>query len=84
MTTRVLYRVSPDGKRELVRGAVLGDLDQRALRSSVEAAGKQLWVANYFGDVPQTVLAPALLLDDATVRRANETNDKLPFYPPPE
>jgi hypothetical protein len=84
MTPRVLYRVSPDGKRELVRGAVLGDLDQRALRSSVEAAGKQLWVANYFGDVPQTVLAPALLLDDATVRRANETNDKLPFYPPPE
>ena len=84
MTPRVLYRVSPDGKRELVRGAVLGDLDQRALRSSVEAAGKELWVANYFGDVPQTVLAPALLLDDVTVRRANETNDKLPFYPPPE
>ena len=80
----MLYRVSPDGKRELVRGAVLGDLDQRALRSSVEAAGKELWVANYFGDVPQTVLAPALLLDDVTVRRANETNDKLPFYPPPE
>jgi predicted Zn-dependent protease len=84
MTPRVLYRVSPDGKRELVRGAVLGDLDQRALRSSVEAAGNQLWVANYFGDVPQTVLAPALLLDDVTIRRANETNDKLPFYPPPE
>jgi hypothetical protein len=48
------------------------------------AAGKNLWVANYFADVPQTVLAPALLLDDATVRRANEKNDKLPFYPPPE
>jgi hypothetical protein len=45
-----------------VRGAVLDDLDQRALRSSVEAAGKDLFVANYFGDVPETVLAPALLL----------------------
>jgi hypothetical protein len=61
----------------------LSDIDQRALRSSVAAAGKNLWVANYFGDVPQTVLAPALLLDDATVRRANEKNEKLPFYPPP-
>jgi TldD protein len=83
-TPRLLFRVNVDGTRELVRGAVLDDVDQRALRSSVEAAGKDLWVANYYGDVPQTVLAPALLLDDATVRRANETNEKLPFYPPPE
>jgi hypothetical protein len=84
LTPRLLYRVSADGKRELVRGAVLDDIDQRALRSSIAAAGKDLFVANYFGDVPQTVLAPALLLGDATVRRANEKNEKLPFYPPPE
>jgi predicted Zn-dependent protease len=84
LTPRLLYRVAPDGKRELVRGATLDDLDQRALRSGVAAAGKQLWVANYFGEVPETVLAPALLLDDITIRRANEKNDKLPFYPPPE
>jgi len=81
---RLLYRVSPDGKRELVRGAELDDLDQRALRSSVEAAGKDLFVANFFGDVPETVLAPALLLDDVTIKRANEKNEKLPFYPPPQ
>ena len=84
LTPRLLYRVSPDGKRELVRGAVLDDIDERALRSSIEAAGKDLWVANYFGDPPATVLAPALLFDDATVRRANEKNEKLPFYPPPD
>ncbi len=81
---RLLYRVTPDGKRELVRGADLADIDDRALRSSIEAAGKDLWVANSFGDPPVTVLAPALLFDDATVRRANEKNEKLPFYPPPE
>jgi hypothetical protein len=81
---RLLYRISLDGKRELVRGAVLDDLDQRALRSSVVAAGSRLWVANIFGEVPFTVLAPALLVDDATIRRANEKNDKLPFYPPPD
>jgi hypothetical protein len=88
LTPRLLYRVTPDGtpagKRELVRGAKLSDLDQRALRSNVEAAGKDLFVANYYGDPPQTVLAPALLMDDVTIRRANEKNEKLPFYPPPE
>ena len=83
-TPRLLFRVSPDGKRELVRGAVLADIDERALRSSIEAAGKDLWVANFFGDPPVTILAPALLFDDATVRRANAKNDKLPFYPPPD
>jgi len=88
LTPRLLYRVTPDGtpagKRELVRGAKLSDLDQRALRSNVEAAGKDMYVANYYGDPPQTVLAPALLMDDVTIRRANEKNEKLPFYPPPE
>jgi predicted Zn-dependent protease len=81
---RLLYRVTADGKRQLVRGAELDDIDLRALRSSVDAAGKDLFVANSFGDVPQTVIAPALLFDDATVKRANEKNDKLPFYPPPD
>jgi TldD protein len=84
----LLYRVSVDGaspgKLELVRGAVLDEVDQRALRSSIVAAGKELWAANYYGDIPTSVLAPALLFDDAAVKRANEKNDRLPFYPPPE
>jgi predicted Zn-dependent protease len=84
LTPRLLYRVTPDGKRELVRGAEISDLDLRALRSGVEAAGKNLWVANSLGEIPETVLAPALLIDDVTIRRANKKNDKLPFYPPPE
>jgi predicted Zn-dependent protease len=87
-TPRLLYRVSPDGspagKRELVRGATIADLDQRALRSGIEAAGKDLFVANYIGEVPETVLAPALLMSEVTIRRANEKNEKLPFYPAPK
>jgi len=84
LTPRLLYRVSLDGQRTLMRGAVLDDIDDRALRSSIDSAGKDLWLANDFGDPPVTVLAPALLFDDATIRRANEKNEKLPFYPPPE
>jgi TldD protein len=81
---RLLYKVTPDGKRTLVRGARLEDLDLRALRSGIVAAGKELSIDNQVGGVPETVLAPALLFDDITVRRANEKNDKLPYYPPPE
>ena len=85
LSPHVLYRVSvADGKRELVRGAALADLDQRALRSGIEAAGSNLYVSNRLGDVPETVLAPALLLSDVTVKRANEKNNKLPYYPPPD
>ncbi len=84
LTPRLLYRISAAGTRQLVRGAVLDDLDQRALRSGIVAAGNSLFVANYPLAVPQTVLAPALLFDDITIRRANEKNDKLPYYPPPE
>ena len=84
LNPRLLYRIDRDGKRELVRGARLADLDQRALRSGIEAAGRDLWVANYESDIPETVIAPALLLDDVTIRRANDKNEKLPFYPPPE
>jgi hypothetical protein len=51
----------------------------------VVAAGKNLWGCKiYFGNVSETLLAPALLADNVTVKRANEKNDKLPFYPPPE
>ncbi|MDR3739545.1 MAG: metallopeptidase TldD-related protein [Terracidiphilus sp.] len=84
VTPRLVYRITPDGKRELVRGATLADLDLRALRSSVNAAGNTLWLDNLAGDIPESVLAPALLFDDLTLKKANEKNDKLPFYPAPE
>jgi hypothetical protein len=62
----------------------LQDLDLRTLRSGIVAAGKDPFANNQVGLLPETVLAPALLFDDITVKRANEKNDKLPYYPPPE
>jgi predicted Zn-dependent protease len=85
LVPRLIYKLAPDGARTLVRGAALDDLDQRALRSSIAAAGKDLFVSNSLqADAPQTTLAPVLLFEDLTVKRANEKNDRLPFYPPPE
>jgi predicted Zn-dependent protease len=80
---RVLYRISPDGKRTLVRGAAFDDLDQRALRSDIVAAGGKPWVAQSIAPVPQTAIVPSILFDDITVKRANQEQQKLPYYPPP-
>jgi TldD protein len=83
LAPRLLYRVSPDGKRTLVRGAVFDELDQRAIRSGMLAAGGKPYVAQTLGPVPQSTIAPELLFGDIGVKRANEEQQKLPYYPPP-
>jgi predicted Zn-dependent protease len=83
LAPRLLYRVEPDGKRELIRGAVFDELDNRSLRSDIVAAGDDPYVSNSLGTVPQTTIAPSLLFDDIGVKRASEEQQKLPYYPPP-
>ena len=83
LVPRLLYRVSPDGKRTLVRGAGFDELDQRAIRSGILAAGGKLYLAQQVVPVPETTIAPELLFADITVKRANEEQQKLPYYPPP-
>lgn len=80
---RLLYRVSADGKRTLVRGAAFDDLDQRALRSDIIAAGGKPWVAQTTAPIPETTIVPEILFDDITVKRASQEQQKVPYYPPP-
>jgi hypothetical protein len=83
LTPRLLYRVSPAGKRTLVRGAVFDELDQRSLRSGIVAAGGKPYVAQSIGPIPQTTIVPALLFGDIAVKRATEQQQKVPYYAPP-
>lgn len=80
---RLLYRVHPDGSRQLVRGAVFDELDNRSLRSEILAAGDDPYINNSLGPVPQTTIVPSLLFGDIGVKRATEEQQKLPYYPPP-
>jgi len=80
---RLLYRVHADGSRELVRGAVFDELDNRSLRSDIVAAGNDAYVSNSLGAVPQTTIAPSMLFDDIGVKRATVEQEKLPYYAPP-
>jgi TldD protein len=81
---RLIYRVYvSDGHEELVRGAVFGDLDVRALRSDLIAAGTAPDIENHIESVPYSVVSPALLFDELQVKRTPATKQTLPEYPAP-
>ena len=83
LTPRMLYRVSADGKRTLVRGAVFDELDQRSLRSEIVAAGGEPYIAQQLTPVPETTIVPELLFGDIAVKRATDENGKVPYYAAP-
>ncbi len=83
LAPRMLFRVHPDGTRQLVRGAVFDELDNRSLRSDIVAAGDDEYVQQTLGAVPETTIAPSLLFGDIGVKRATEEQQKLPYYAPP-
>jgi len=84
LTPRLLYRVwTKDGRQELVRGASFGDLDTRALRSDLIAAGDDVYAENYVLNIPHSIVAPSILFDELEMKRTNINKEKLPEYPPP-
>jgi hypothetical protein len=84
LVPRLLWRVYvSDGHMELVRGAVFNELDTRALRSDIVAAGKEPYIFNRAEPLASSIVAPALLFGELAIQRANRTREKLPQYPPP-
>ncbi len=84
LSPRLLYRVYVnDGHMELVRGAVFKQLDTRALRSDIVAAGNDAYVYNRAEPLPSAIVGPSLLFGELEIQRANRTREKLPQYPAP-
>ena len=84
LTPRLLYKIwTKDGHEELVRGASFGDLDARALRSDLVAAGDDMYVDNHPVYAPHSIVAPSILFDELEVKRASVNKEKLPEYPAP-
>ena len=85
LNPRLLYRVYvKDGHEELVRGALFDELDTRTLRNDLVAAGNDFLVSNRESNIPATVIAPSLLLDELEVKRTDSKNAKIPEYPAPD
>lgn len=81
---RLLYRIyASDGHTELIRGGVMGDLDVRALRRELIAAGAKPDIENHLESVPYSVVGPALLFDELQVKRTQARKQALPEYPAP-
>jgi TldD protein len=84
LTPRVLYRVwTTDGHEEMVRGAIFNELDTRALRSDLSAAGSDPLVSNRTGIPFSSIVSPSVLFDELEVKRADNAKEKLPDYPAP-
>jgi TldD protein len=84
LSPRLLWRVYVnDGHMELVRGAVFKQLDTRALRSDIVAAGSDSYIYNRAEPLPSAIVGPSLLFGELEIQRANRTREKLPQYPAP-
>jgi hypothetical protein len=94
-TPILIYRVYPDGREELVRGLRFRGLDTRSLKDILAASTEQyafdflentapfalLGGASYVSEV--SVIAPAILIDDLALERADQALEKPPVVPPP-
>ncbi len=79
-----LYRIyAADGHQELVRGAEFSQLDARALRSDLIAAGSDEEVSNHLDGAPHSIIVGSLLFDELEIRKTPAGHDKLPDYPAP-
>lgn len=80
-TPLMMFKVFPDGREELVRGAQLGDVDLKAFKRIV-AAGKTQHVQNS-GSPGTTIAAPAMLFEELDLTKIDRDFDKPPILPPP-
>ncbi len=84
LNPRLLYRI--ERRRQTRTGPRRGSRRSRPARPALQrGSGRQGPVGRQLhGRCARDRSCPSALLNDVTVKRANEKNEKLPFYPPPE
>jgi hypothetical protein len=91
----LIYKVSLDGKEELIRGVRFRELNGRSLRD-IRAAGNDNTVFDYLDNgaplalmgagayaAESSIIAPSVLLDDVELRKLDDELPKLPVVPSP-
>ncbi|MCK4341516.1 MAG: hypothetical protein KAY37_07335 [Phycisphaerae bacterium] len=79
----VMYKVYPDGREELVRGAEIARFDLKAFKRLL-AAGDTLYVSNSGGrSHGTTVAAPAMLFEELDLAKIDRDFDKPPILETP-
>jgi len=82
MQPLVMYKVYPDGREELVRGAEIARLDLKAFKR-ILAAGETPFVLNTSAAGGQTFAVPALLFEELDLVKIDRDFDKPPIIPAP-
>ncbi|MBK5293707.1 MAG: hypothetical protein JJE04_18770 [Acidobacteriia bacterium] len=83
----VVYRIYPDGKEELVRGAdIVGT--PLASFSKIIAAGDKAEVFNGYcgaesGSVPVSAVSPSILVSELEIQKKESSRDRPPLLAPP-
>lgn len=83
----LVFRVTPDGRETLVRGATVAPVPLRLLRDVI--AGKDVNVSHFVEesenglDLAVSVAAPSLLFDDLELRGPSGPNKRPPIVPRP-
>jgi len=78
----VLYKVYPDGREELVRGAQIARIDLKDFKRML-AAGGEPYVRNTSSAGGQTLVVPALLFEELDVSKIDRDFDRPPILPAP-
>ena len=81
-TPLVMYKVYPDGREELVRGAEIARIGLKAFKR-VLGAGDTPYVLNTGGLAGGTVVVPALLFEELDLAKIDRDFDKPPILPTP-
>lgn len=83
----VVYRIHPDGREEMVRGADIVGTPLASFRK-ILAAGDKLDVFNGYcgaesGDVPVSAVAPPILVSELEIQKKDSSRDRPPLLAPP-
>jgi len=79
----VMYKVYPDGREELVRGAQIASIDLKVFKRML-AVGDTPYVLNSAGRTEgATVVAPAMLFEELDLAKIDRDFDKPPILPTP-
>jgi hypothetical protein len=82
-TPLMMYRVYPDGREELVRGAQIARIDLKDFKRML-AAGDQPYALNSGSrGRGQSVVAPAMLFEELDLAKIDRDFDKPPILPAP-
>jgi hypothetical protein len=83
----VVYKVYPDGKEELVRGADLVGTPLSSFAKILAASDKPGVFNGYCGaesgSVPVSAISPALLIGEMEIQKKDQSRDQPPLLPAP-